>query len=584
MAGVATLGALLVARTAGAWTEAHQTTGDVTVEVGPDGVASVHDLVRWQVTHGPLHWIDLENINPATALDAAVTVTSDDGRTLGAHLAPRDARADTHVLRVTVDDPHAFERGAFTFDVRWRVDWVKTHVLSRDPEGWRVAWASPLASDGLDPARTTFVFPPARRPPIAVVPETGAPDDTALATLSREPTRDVLELVRPHVGRGEAVRWDVRIDPSALPAVTDPRLRPPAPAAPPPEPDRVREVCAATALGALALLFALLVAHKQRAFAAACAAKGTRSRSLVPVPSRLRPAGAGIALALGVALQATDAVTAGSLLVACATLLAASRPPAARWPVRGPGRWLILRPDEAFADRGLDGDWLDASTRSGRLAAFAALAAVTALVLLARRFGAMAPWLVGLDALALVPLFLTGCASDLPPEGARASAPWLAPVFERLHAIAALRVAPWARVAAGPGGRVDELRLLVLPRASIPGVVGVEVGRAWSTSPVGWAGTPEVLVRVLEGSSAAARLARELPRARMFTGRRADERVVRLRPRSGSQASTVALTRGLAEALTNRRVPARSAPVPRPERRIPRPVTPPGPIAAPKAC
>jgi hypothetical protein len=130
-------------------------------------------------------------------------------------------------------------------------------------------------------------------------------------------------------------------------------------------------------------------------------------------------------------------------------------------------------------------------------------------------------------------------------------------VFDRLRAVPGLRVAPWARIvspaSAGQLAGPDELRLLVLPRVVMPGVVGVEVGRAWSATPAGWAGTPEVLVRVLEGSSAAAKLAQVLPRARSTPGRRTDERVVRLRPRRGTRAGTVALTQGLAEALTDRR-------------------------------
>jgi hypothetical protein len=199
---------------------------------------------------------------------------------------------------------------------------------------------------------------------------------------------------------------------------------------------------------------------------------------------------------------------------------------------------------------------------------------------------AQGPWLVLLDATALVPLFFTGRASDLPPDGARAAAPWLAPVFERLRSIVSLRVAPWARVVLG-GSTIDELRLLVLPRVVMPGVVGIEIGRAWSTTPAGWAATPEVLVRVLEGSSAAAKLAQVLPRARSLPGRRADERVVRLRPRAGTRASTLALTRGLAEALTDRRAAAPAKVWEGPaERRLPRPVAPASaaPMAPAKAC
>ena len=65
----------------------------------------------------------------------------------------------------------------------------------------------------------------------------------------------------------------------------------------------------------------------------------------------------------------------------------------------------------------------------------------------------------------------------------------------------------------------------MLPRAAMPGVLGVEVGLAWSHTPVGWVGTPEVLARVLDGSAAAARLARELPAGASVPGRRPEERV-----------------------------------------------------------
>ena len=576
---------LLASTDARAWQEIHETGADVFVELGTDGVASIHDVLRWHVVRGPLHWIDLEGVDSAGMTDAGVTVTAEDGRTLGAHLDPRDE----HAVRVTVDDPKAFQRGTFLFDVRWRADWVKAHAIARDGAAWRVAWTSPLASEGLDSVKTTFVFPPARQAPAAIFPDTGAVDDTALATFRREPSRDVLELVRPHVGRGESVAWTLRIDPSALPAVVDPHLRPAAPEAPPPEPDRVRAVCSFLALAALAVVFALLVGRKSAEVASVCAGRGARPRGLLPrLPERLRPALAGVLLAGGAALQSMDAFTPGACLVAAAALVAALRAPSSRWPVRGPGRWLALRPEDAFAQVPDDGNpprLFDLGTHAGRLTAWATPVAVVLMVALARRFGTMASWLVALDSAVLVPLFLTGGVAGLPPRPS-AAATWLAPVFDRLRAVASLRVAPWARVAADAA--VDEVRLLVLPRASIPGLVGVEVGRAWSTTPAGWTGTPEVLVRVLEGSSAAAKLARELPKARMLPGRRGDERVLRVRPRTGTRASTVALTQGLAEALTDRRSPAPAAArdvavrtEPRVDRRMPvRPAS----IAEPKAC
>jgi hypothetical protein len=575
VAMTAALGALTAATRASAWQEAHQTGGDVEIHVESDGTAAVHEVLRWHVVRGPIHWIDLENVDPAAILDPVVPVTSDDGRALGARLD----RKDDHGVRVTIDDPKSFARGTFTFDLRWRIDWVKAGAIVRDGSTWRLSWSSPTATDTFESARTTFDFPGAREAPVAIDADTGAIDDSALSTLRRGPARDVLELVRPHVGRGDAVSWTLRIDPKALPAVVDPRLRPVA-ALPAREPDRLRPVSSIAALCALALAFALLVFHKARAFAGACGARGARPRSLVPIPEGVRAALAGVGLAAGVALQAADELTAGSALIALTLLVAAVRPPVAKVAARGPGRWLVLRPEEAFARRADAGHWLDGSTPRGRQVALAAIALVAALVVVAHHFASQVAWLVALDAAALIPLFATGRTGDLPPDGARAAAPWLAPVFERLRAVPSLRVAPWARVVLG-GSHADELRLLVLPRIVMPGVVGVEVGRAWSTTPAGWAATPEVLVRVLEGSSAAAKLSQLLPRARSLPGRRGDERVVRLRPRRGTRAGTVALTRSLADALTDRRAAPAGAwdgPV---ERRIPRAVTPrPAPSAS----
>jgi hypothetical protein len=103
---------------------------------------------------------------------------------------------------------------------------------------------------------------------------------------------------------------------------------------------------------------------------------------------------------------------------------------------------------------------------------------------------------------------------------------------------------------AGP----DELRLLVLPRAAMPGLIGVEVGLAWCSTPVGWTPRPEVLARVLDGSAAAAKLAVELPGVRLVPGLRADERVAVLQPRLTHSLGGVVLARALASALTDRRV------------------------------
>jgi len=571
--------ALLVSRRASAWQEAHQTGDDVHVRVDEAGVAQVEHRIAWHVVRGPLKSIDLVSIDPGVVLEPDVPIAAEDGRSLLAHAARRDDRT----VRITVDEPRALMRGTFTFEVRWKVDLVATRALSRDGATWRLAWAAPVATDGFDASRTTLDLPAAPDAPAPIVADTGAVDEGAVASVRREPGRDVLELVRPHVARGEAPLWTVRLDPRALPAVVAPRLRSPSDSAAPPEPDRVRETSLAVGLGALALLVALLVARKDRVFSARCQAAGAVARGLLPLPAAGRAALAGVSLAAAVGLELAGHPTLGALLVALATLSAALRAPAAKLPPRGPGRWLALRPEEAFAP-------LPPAWTADALAVVVGVACVAGAGAALRGLDASAPWLVALDAVALVPLLVTGRASQRPPAGIRASAPWLARAFRALRATGALRVSPWARVpleASAP----DELRLLVVPRVAMPGVVGIEVGLAWSASPVGWVASPELLARVLDGSAAAAKLARDLPGSRTVTGRRPDERVVRLLPRAPSHASAVALARGLAAALTDRRAAAADSPWTAADRRVARapatpaaPATPTAPAAPPRAA
>jgi hypothetical protein len=171
----------------------------------------------------------------------------------------------------------------------------------------------------------------------------------------------------------------------------------------------------------------------------------------------------------------------------------------------------------------------------------------------ARHFAPKLSWLIAFDAAVLVPIFATGRWSQLPPDGAASAAPVLVRAFRTLKRCHHVRVVPWARVVS-EGSTADELRLLLLPRAAMPGLIGIEIGLAWHHTPVGWVATPEVLVRVLESSPAAAKLTRLVPGARSLPGRRPDERVRLFVAERSGIANAAALGLELAEALTDRRV------------------------------
>jgi hypothetical protein len=235
-----------------------------------------------------------------------------------------------------------------------------------------------------------------------------------------------------------------------------------------------------------------------------------------------------------------------------AMLAAAHRAPLAARAPRGPGQWLALDPREAFAAPRAR-ELLDGTTGAG-IAVFAGLVLATSLLGFALRGVDPAwPWLAPLDAAALVSVFFTGVLSQLPPDRAHAPIRRLSWLHRALRRDAELRVAPWARLPTGATAP-DELRLLVLPRTAMPGVVGIEVGVAWVPTPAGYVPETEVLVRVRDDSAAAARMVALAPRRRSVPGRRPDERVVRLVPSRPSKAGAAALVRRLARELHDRRV------------------------------
>jgi hypothetical protein len=545
-----------------AWQESHQTGDDVQVELDAGGKASFHHKLRWHVVRGPLKSIDLMNIDPSAEIEGDVPITTEDGRSLIGHAARVEERGDTPV-RIVVDQPRALMRGTFTFALSFRVDMVRSGAITRDGSMWRMGWSAPVAEDGFDGARTVLMTPAAPEAPKPIVADTGTVDDSVVSVLHRDPAQDSLELVRPHVARGEALSWTVRLDPRGFPRIVDPRLRSPVRAAAP-EPDRLRETSVLGALGALGLLYAWLLR--------------TRSRALIVA------ALAGIAVAGGVGLQLQGEAVFGTVGIAVAVLVASIRPANVKPPPRGPGRWLAIRPDEAFAPA--------AAHLTPFLSAVAVLMTLAGVAMLLRSHQ-NAPWLVALDGSVLVPLFLGSRAAGVVPFQARAAARWLGRAFQHLKT-APLRVSPWARVGADSSrfrprpdrvgdvpsrfrprpdrvgdvpSRFDELRLLVLPRVAMPGVLGLEVGVGWGSTPVGVSASPEVLARVLEESPAAARLAVELPKLRALPGRRPEERVVRMLPRLPTHAATVALVRALAEALTDRRTSPPSRPFTAQDRR-----------------
>jgi hypothetical protein len=540
---------------------------DVRVTVDDAGMARVDHALAYRVSGMSLREVELNGVEAEASPEPSAPVTIDGEPASAPATVERKGERALHVTFEPGPRPRGEKAHVVVVHVAYALDLVRVGELTLDGAMWRLAWVSPAAPEGYDGAKVVLDLPAAATEPRAIGVDGAAAADGRVVTLRRGPQRDELEMERPHVARAEAATWLARVDPRAFPRVTDPRLRPP-PEVLPPAPttwrDRLAEWAVALVVG---VLFGAVVRAKARLVEASCARVGVSARALVPWSPGSRTLGAAAALAVAVLLQTSDEPVWSAFAVVLALTLAAHRSPGARAVPRGPGQWLALAPGEAFAVAPAS-SLLDATTTIGRATLALVAASSLGVGLLLSPVDPSWTWLAPLDASALLAVLLTGCASQLPPDRARAPVALLSRLHARLRKDRGLHVAPWARIPAGCKAP-DELRLLVQPRVAMPGALGIEVGVAWASTPSGPVADPEVLVRVRDDSEAAARIAALAPGRPVTPGRKLDERVLRLAPIDASAGAAVALVRRLAAELSDRR---KAAPAPAwsgEERRLP---------------
>ncbi|WP_394842607.1 hypothetical protein LZC95_36755 [Pendulispora brunnea] len=550
-----------------AYREAHATGYDMHARIDDAGVAQFEHAITYRVIAGSLSSIELDGIDPTAVLESQqATITAEDGHTMPGlvTLQPPSGDAKDASIRVDVMEKRGLRRGVYVIKLRYHVDLVATNAITKDLALWRISWTSPSLPEGIDGERVVFDLPAAPTEPRAWRPDApgaaaGAPaGDGIVSTLRRSADRDELEIVRLHVARGERVTWGARVDPKAFPAARSTELRPPStPAAP--VSDHLHESARVAFVALVALAFAFVFAKKAERTSELFAREQTIERPLLPLSRALRTVAAGVFMAACVATQLGGYATWGGIFLACSIFAIAYRAPRVTLRPRGPGSWSMVREREAFAAASRAGDVFDGSTRKGRITFAMALALVGGGVVLVDRFaGRAASYTVMLDALVLVPLFFTGTRAQLPPPVPQASAAWLKSLFGAMkkHALKAasdgFRIVPWARHPLGSEIH-DELRLLVLPRTSMPGVIGIEIGATWPCAGDGPYLAPEVLVRVHDASAAAARLVTLAPEVRPLPGRKLHERVVRLTPEIPTLAATRDLVLSLVRNFVDRR-------------------------------
>ncbi|HEY2365275.1 MAG TPA: hypothetical protein VGH87_02775, partial [Polyangiaceae bacterium] len=516
------------------YTEAHVAGEDARVVVQRDGRMTVTHVVAYRVLAGTLRSIAITGFEDGLSFHPTAQVTSADGKTFGASVT----RDDKGVLHATVDDPKGLKRGDYRFELVYEGTLVGR--VARDGAFDRVRFALPPMREGVDGARVVLDLPSAPTEPRAVSEGDVAAD---ISNLRRSAERDELEMVRPHVPKGEGATFFARIDPKALPLVNDPALR----ASPPPPPEEITVTKPTLPIAILVCLSALAL------FALGLAKSRVMPREasgLVPGAAAVRAVLAGVAFGAGVLFEAQARFVLGAAFVAVAMIFCAWRvkAPASR-AARGTAPWTAVKPEDAFTSVASASDWLDGTTRRGALV-LAALAVVVAIAChLSRGIDGAAPYVVAIDALVVAAVFFTGTARQLPQTPAREGVA-LAPIARAL--------AKHGELDAKPFSRSDETRLFVTSGLAMPGAVAIEIGVAWERAPSVLGGASvasfDVLVRVLDGTFAAAKMAGAFPKKRALPGRKPEERVFRFEPEGPHAKDAAALALSLSETLRDRRV------------------------------
>jgi len=555
-------GFALISRTSSAWVETDVKSHVATIDVERSGRAVITQELTLGVRGGPLPGLEIAGVDLDAEPLPDATVSAVSGTKADLPLTPLLVeKRDDGTLRIEVDREKGLRTGVYLFRFQYRTNLLARDLIRRDGDDVEVRWVGPRFNEGIDSARALFRLPAGPTPP--TLPSAGSSagriDDADalggvfIGNLHRMADKDELDIVRPHVSRGEPVVWRVHASPKVFDAFAGATK-----SARPPSNDAHVALSSDSsqprarlywwlAAALIALGYASLVAAKWRIFSGVCATRGAVARALVQLPIGPRSTIAGTLLSGAfVAAAWFDQPTLGASLLVLAMACASHFAAPAKVTLRGPGQWLPLSESEAFARGTVPGSGrvLDGGTWPGLLAFLAVCAGFCCA---AAYLFPLAPYqaLLLLSSACSLPLFFTGRAAQLPADGATRPRAYLQRLSRELRREAGIKVVPWARIPER-AREADDLRLLVQVRDAVRGLIGLETGVEYSSDLGGSSGSPFVLIRAREGSAAVSALPHEVVWTR---GRKSDERAAILRPRLPTQAQCAALIIELAALL-----------------------------------
>lgn len=544
----------LIATARAGWLETRVKAHTATIQVERDGRATVEHELTLGVRGGPLKTFELSGIDADAITEPLATAVPIVRYGVPAPIPLVLQRNDDGTLRVDIEHPKGLRSGSYVFRFRYA-----TNLRARDKIRLRgtsaeIEWVGPRFADGVDVAKAVFRLPAGPIPPALPIAEDGDEaqllGSAFLSQLRHQGDKVEVELVRPHLAKGEPAVWRLLTSPKIFEGLEQATREPRAAGAAPAVVERPAERLAWLLLTlAFAIAYALLVLVKWRLVRADCRAVGATPVPLVRLPSGLRAALAGATAAAATVLAiAGDYPTLAAMCLLAAVALASIAAPRVSLSPRGAGHWLALKDEDAFSG--------PRAKRVGRILDFGTLIGGTLSLVILLTIALGVAWLLarspyhalclGLASVLVLPLFATGRGVHLParrPERARVALP---PVAERLRA-GGLRVCAFGRIASGES-EPDELRLLVRGNRPRDGLVGIEVGIEQQATVGGFLELPFVLVRVRDGSAAQRSLGRQVIWQR---GRTGDERVAIVRPGVPARALLVELVEELVRQLSD---------------------------------
>lgn len=551
---ITTLVLLVAPGARAAWVETRVKAHTAIIDVERDGSAIVEHEIVLGVRGGPLRDLELQGVDADAEPFGEATVSPVVRYGVPTPIPVAVIPGEDGTVRLDVQNEKGLRTGSYTFSLRYRTNLLARDRIRRRGASAEIEWVGPRFADGIDVAKVVFRLPEG---PTAPTLPSATDGDAALlgsaflSSVRHDGGKAEVEVVRPHVARGEPAVWRVLASLKAFDGLPDPVAAPERPKGRLLAPERPRER-AGWLLGLLAtaLVYGLLLVLKWSVHSSDCVKAHAEPRALVQLPVGARAALSGVLLALATALFALgDHPSFAAVTLLASMALAALRAPRCLPVPRGPGQWLALTDSDAFAAGRSElprGRWLDAGTWRGALLL---LAVASAVVVLTLRLAPRSPYhalALSLVLLAFMPIFATGRGGSLPVDRARAPRRFLGKLARLLRRRAGLKAVAWARIPDGSPDP-DELRVLVRCQQTLDGLIGIEIGVEYQLGPAGALALPYVLVRTRAESRAQGAFPRGITWQR---GRKADESVAVFRPALPTVRHTAALTREIIDQVS----------------------------------